>query len=449
MFVKSIPEFGRIPRAELGDRLLHRLQAFDERHSRTVGGCIFDWGHVHYVAARNYVGVVRVAGLTVEILPKVDDARHEDLRPYCEGDQRRQRAQQNLLYMLSLTRRVPIRPRDLAALRLQRMPLLEALIAIFVERLLDELRKGRDHAYVRREENLPYIKGKLLLRQHIRQNAAHGERVFVGYDDFVSDTWLNRILKAACRRLLAVAASPGTQQRLREAILRLADVEDVEIQKHHFCEVHFTRNTERFRTLVAFAQMVLRRMTPTPSRGGDESFSLLFPMETLFEAFIAAFMRRYSRELGLAPESIHAQATGHRRWLLETPARRPRFQLKPDIVVDDGAGGVRLILDTKWKRLKSDVEDSKNGVSQSDLYQLYAYAHRYESPDNVLLFPRVAGVSPKTYLVVGAEKKALRVEFVNLSRDLRRERRAFAQELRRVLTGSYEPETELQASPPR
>lgn len=433
MMLISIPEFGRIPRADVDGRLLHRLQVFDERHGRTTGGCVFDWGHIHHVAATNYVGVVQVPGLTVEILPKIDHARQEEWRPYERGDTRQVRAQRNLLYMLSLTRRLPSRPRDLSGLRLQRMPLLEALIAIFAERLLAELRKGLDHAYVHHEENLPYVKGKLLTSQHVKRNAAHGERVYVGYDDFVSDTWLNRIFKAACLRLLSMSASQNTQQRLREAVLTFADVSDFRIEEHHFGEVHLTRNTERFKTLLAFSRMVLRGLTPSPSVGGTETFSLLFPMERLFEEFIAAFMKRYSHELGLRRENVHVQSAGHRKWLLCTRDGVGRFRLRPDIVVDSDAGGISLILDTKWKRLKSDAENAKNGVSQADLYQLYAYANRYDSPDNVLLFPRVEGVSPKTYYLEGGGDKKLRLAFVDLNRDLQRDRRAFAAELRQIV----------------
>ena len=45
----------------------------------------------------------------------------------------------------------------------------------------------------------------------------------------------------------------------------------------------------------------------------------------------------------------------------------------------------RLIMDTKWKRL--DKRRTNLGVSQADLYQLYAYAQRYNCADVVLLYP--------------------------------------------------------------
>ena len=44
------------------------------------------------------------------------------------------------------------------------------------------------------------------------------------------------------------------------------------------------------------------------------------------------------------------------------------------------------ILDTKWKRL--DTEDVRNrSVSQSDVYQMLAYAHAYDADRLILLYP--------------------------------------------------------------
>ena len=93
-----------------------------------------------------------------------------------------------------------------------------------------------------------------------------------------------------------------------------------------------------------------------------------------------------------------------------------------------------MILDTKWKRLQPDDEDARNGVKQSDIYQLYAYSHRYGAPDNVLLYPRVPNVTPKKYsLDSGDANVCLRVETVDFGMDLMRDRTAFEDELVRVI----------------
>lgn len=414
-------------------RLLERLHSFELRRSRSDGCMVFDWTARDFVKATSQVGVIQVPGLTVEILPKID-------KPSSQTDDDHCLAQGNLLYMLSLARYVPLSERDLAHLSKQKMPLLDALVSIFVERLLQELLRGVDHTYVRREENLPCLKGKLLISQHIRHNAAHQELVYVGYDDFVADTWLNRTIKTACRKLIGMTALPRVQKRLREALAHLDDVADCTVGIHDFPKVHFSRNTERFRPIFEFCCMVIAGESPTVSSGQQRSFSLLFPMEKLFEDFIAAVLCKDPAFFDLSRQQIHVQAKGKQKYLLRKPDNSGMFRLKPDILIEgDVRRETRLIVDTKWKHLKTSDVDPKNGVNQSDVYQLYAYAHRYRCGDNILLYPKVLGVDSQRFTIDGdgaaLHDGELRIEQVCLSRNLLNacERKEFRLELKQVL----------------
>ncbi len=429
----SITEFGRIKRSEINQKALKRLQKFDERHANSSHQFIFDWSHVTYLRAQNYVGVIQIPGLLIEILPKIDTSPIEKFYKFNGEDPLFVNAQHNLLYMLSFTKKIPIRERDLASLRLQKMPLLEALASIFVEKLLREIRKGLDHSYVYREENSPYFKGKLLINKHIAHNIVHQEKVYIGYNEFLADTWLNRILKAACLKLLTMVETVRIQKRLREALLYFTDISKKNIQNHHFKKVTFTRNNRRFETLFDFSKAILLDSSPSPSKGKDKTFSLLFPMETLFEDFIAKFIKKYCHDFNLSSQSIHIQALKKGKWLLRKSDNSGAFRLKPDLIIDSEDKTPQLILDTKWKHLKTDQEDSKNGVSQADLYQLYAYANRYNSPDNILLYPKIDGVTPKRYSLDGKFNKNIRIEFINLNFNLSKNRAAFLNELKSII----------------
>lgn len=413
-------------------RFLERLRSFDLRRSRTDGCLVFEWTAREYVKATSMVGVIQVPGLTVEILPKID-------KPGAPEDDDRRLAQGNLLYMLSLARYVPIMERDLAQLGKQKIPLLDALVSNFVESLLKELLRGADHTYVRREENLPCLKGKLLINQHIRHNAAHQEQVFVGYDDFVVDTWLNRTIKTACRKLVGMTVLPRVQKRLREALAHLDDVSDFQVGIHNFPKIHFSRNTERFRPIFDFCVMVIAGESPTAAAGKQNSFSLLFPMEKLFEDFIAAVICKNPPFYDLSRQQIHVQAKGKQKCLLRKEDMSGIFRLKPDILIEGEAGETCLIVDTKWKHLKTSDQDLKNGVSQNDVYQLYAYAHRYKCCDNVLLYPQVPGVESHHFMIdsdgAALHDGVLRFAQIGLSRNLlnAEERMEFCKELRQIL----------------
>lgn len=77
---------------------------------------------------------------------------------------------------------------------------------------------------------------------------------------------------------------------------------------------------------------------------------------------------------------VSTQDKGH--YLFTEP--RKQFALRPDIVMKKENRIV--IMDTKWKRLM-DNERANYGISQADMYQMYAYSKKYHTPEIWLLYP--------------------------------------------------------------
>ena len=61
-----------------------------------------------------------------------------------------------------------------------------------------------------------------------------------------------------------------------------------------------------------------------------------------------------------------------------------KFALRPDIVLTNDTS--KIILDTKWKML-SNTPHNNYGISQADMYQMYAYAKKYHAKEIWLLYP--------------------------------------------------------------
>ena len=411
-------EWERISRNALGHALCDQLQRFDEGQARKLGETVFDWSLRNEIRCRNWVGVICLPGLSIEIVPKIVNADTEDPK--------RETAQRNLLYMLAYADMVEVRERDFAQLSTERLPMLERIAWLFVSDLLGELRRGVDHAYVRIQENRDSIRGKLMLTEHLKQNAAKQHRVFVSYDEFQVDTWLNRCLRAVCRVLLAFTRRARTQIRLREALLHFDGVQDAVVRTHHLNFVELGRHNLRFHRVFELAKLILSRSTPGPVAGKTTSFSLLFPMESVFEEFIARFARRHATALGLNPSQVVAQSRGHQECLLLDERDRGQYQLRPDLLVLDDGGGASLVLDTKWK----DLSSSSDKARQSDIYQMTAYAHRYRCAQNVLLYPRVDSSRRREFRFHGRPDRFLRIEFVDVARDFLRDRDGLIRDLR-------------------
>lgn len=425
----SISEFGQIQRDQVGPRAWADLQRIDERRLRAGQAAIFDWSASHRARARNLVGVVQVPGVSIEILPKVDPASDDEPAPY---------ASSNLVYMLSLASEVPVTELESATLLPQRAHLLDVFVRAFVNELLGELSKGMQRDYTRREAELPHVKGQVVLATEATRPPWSRHRVHVRWDEYDEDTVVNRCVRAACRRLVLAVRDPGTRALLNRAVEELDFVSDILPSRRELREVVFDRASARFERTFEFARSVLLGDSPSPRAGELPSISLVFPMDRLFEAFVARSIMRLATRLDLRRDEIHRQAIGNRLWLLVDQATgRGALRLKPDLVIDRGGEKASLIIDTKWKRLLSEPSALTSGVEERDIYQAATYGYRYGARDAVLLFPRVPGFRRRQFSIPGS-RLAIRIEAIGLNRDLAKTSLETLLDLRDVISNSNE-----------
>ncbi len=306
--------------------------------------------------AGQVVGILATPGISLEILPKIDAGDDNALR-------------RSLIRLLAVARNLSIADHELAQLEVQHENLLEILIRIFSDRLLETVRRGLPHRYLRHEDELPRLRGKLDVQRQFTRNAVRPDRLSCVFDEFSADTPLNRVLKATVVRLLAISKSAANIRKLGELLSRFETVGETASPLRE--RVMFDRTNRGYHQLYSLARLILAKDWQSTTKGRSEGFSLLFPMNDLFEEYIGRSMK-----ITLPSRDVQLQHKAH--FAINAPKRR--FQLRPDIVIDDS-----IIIDTKWKQLRPG--DSNLGVDQSDIYQLLAYANAYRAQRVILLYP--------------------------------------------------------------
>lgn len=362
------------------------------------------------IIARQMVGMVAAKGCSLEILPKVD--------PDADAVEDENTVRSRLVRMLDVALGLDLDIGAEAAIARQKSTLLELLIDAFATKLLAEVRRGLPRAYLQHEEDLPALRGRLDVTRQFTRNAVRPDRLACRFDQLEADTPLMRIMAAASVFLARHARSLATRRKLDELRHTLVDIPLVPLARLPWKEVRIDRTNRRWAALFRLAKLLLQRdwQATHHAAKAPDGLTLLFPMNDLFEKYVAVLLRR-----ALAGTGIDViEQGGHRACLgaftgehLESGSV---FSTKPDIILRQG-GEILAIIDTKWKKLSSDPLDRKHGVSQADVYQLMAYARLYAVSEVILLYPERPGEpgGERTRFGMAGGSECLRIATVDVS----------------------------------
>lgn len=315
------------------------------------------WQNRTTLKAGQVVGVLALPSFSLEILPKIEG----------ENDTRVREA---LTHMLNIAWGLPVVTSTNTSMGLQNHDLLEVLITSFAEKFLTVVRRGLPRRYVPFEDELTLLRGRLNVKRQIVNNLVRPDKLACEFDELSVDTPLNRVLKATVRLLESHARSAENRRRLLELRARLESVSNSASPLRE--RVLLDRTNTVFHELYRLAKLLLQRGWQSTNIGANSGIALLFPMNDLFEAFVARSLKR-----ALPERDIRIQDTG--KFVLSDGTNKLMY-LRPDIVMDGDT-----VIDTKWKRL--DAQKSDLGVSQADVYQMLAYGHAYKAKRLILLYP--------------------------------------------------------------
>ncbi len=327
------------------------------------------------VQVTSFVGVIRAPdGYQIEVLPKVGKA-------IGGGDKEARQLLIDMLRCLGGFRHIQT---DSAKLAATRMPLLEVFIREFLLAVEHIVKRGLRSDYISRQGNLFALRGKLVVSQHLHQNLCRADRFFTEHDEFSTNRPENQLLHSALRCALLLTASQANQQLARELCFVFADIPLSNQYVIDFQRVRLDRGMGHYADALAWARLILEEESPLTGTGRNRSPSLLFPMEAVFEAFVAKHLAKQLAQ----PFTLKTQT---RSFSLVRHQGQNWFWLKPDLLVQESLNN-KLVLDTKWKLIDGSRANGtdKYGLVQADFYQLHAYGQSYldSMGDVVLIYPK-------------------------------------------------------------
>lgn len=348
------------------------------------------------ITAQNYVGMIAMKdGTVIEILPKIHSRESKE----------QQKPKKLLIEMLRTLRTAPYKNLQTAGVDIAKLDIFDIFIRMFINEVFWIVKRGLKNDYRTVQQNEAVFKGRLLVSQNIRHNLAHKERSYVEFDDYNTNRPENRLIKTTLLWLHARTHSTRNKSDLKTLIGRFDQVDISTDIEDDFRRCVSDRNMRDYETALIWSRVFLQGKSFTGYSGSQVAVALLFPMETLFESYIAA---KLSRAMKGTEYSVSIQDSLYH--LFDEPRR---FSMRPDIVVRDKKLGTSYILDTKWKVL-SEIKHNY-GIAQSDMYQMYAYQKKYAAANVHLIYPMTTKLLPDEPISFRANDGVIvHVEFVDL-----------------------------------
>ena len=346
--------------------------------------------------AHRFVGTVCFEDATINIWPRVFEQRFKNAGSDATRAEQRGVMTRNMLHWASRADYLKLSPNlGGSSVPPDISNFFEAYIWLFAQFTCDLLARQPYWQYQSEIEEGEVLRGRLVMNQYINDCLARGRwhRLVYEHEPFVFDNLLNRIIKRTCQLAQGFCASPTVREKLGAILFELDEVDDVFCTARDCDRVHLNRMHTEYQIVLDNCRTILAQCQADNSGRDMKRFCFLLPMDRLFEEYLRV----------LAGEALPKGWTFDESQPYLVPEMNA-FQLRHDLFFRSGQTCV--IADAKWKsRVKKGQiweEKAKQGnnfgVSQSDMYQMVAYAHGRGSTEVRLLYPAMGDALPSSHI---------------------------------------------------
>lgn len=335
------------------------------------GAKVFELAGRKKLKLDQYVGVIETpCGTRLEILPKhVEIQVGEDPQHVIEQER-------GLLQnMLTVSLKLKAREVGSANLKCYKQPLYEWVMTQFLQCFEQLLQHGLRFDYQRVQDEQKYLRGQLQHVQYMRQSPTKKHIFPIEHDVYELNRAENRLIRTALEVVCKKTQDAHNWQLAQELRLKTNDIPKSHNIAQDFKQWQSCRLLALYSDIKPWTELILGEQMPLATVGDWHGMSLLFPMEKLFEHYVAYYLKQY-----LHGWQVQTQVASHS---LCKQGDQAIFRLKPDILLEDQSSQELKVIDTKWKLLDQNNARGRFGLKDSDLQQMFAYsafylAHQHE-----------------------------------------------------------------------
>lgn len=331
------------------------------------------------IRANNYIGFIQNGEELIEIYPKV-------FRHLPEPESNRSLMLRHIFLWFDYCRKwkFPFATANLDPTEFDVLP--ELIINLIAKQFFEAVSSNPFHLYQELEESLRTPRGSINFKRYISNGFATGNLHFIecDHEPFLYDNRVNRVIKHCTRLLLARTRIAETARTLQDVIFILDEVSDTQCTIHDVESISINPFFEDYEESLGLCRMILQNQLYSSNANELEQWCLLFPMEYIFEDFLAGFISdKFSTAWKVEFQKSELS-------VVDKPEKI--FQMQHDIFLTSKSDSERkIIIDTKYKLREGDFKkDLKKGIAQGDLYQMVSYAFKRGCTDLLLIYPNIS-----------------------------------------------------------
>lgn len=280
---------------------------------------------------------------------------------------------------------------------------MEIIIILFVNLCKKLLRKGLVKSYIVQQTNLPYLRGKLLLQQQIKNDTKFSLNFFCEYDEFTENNLENQIVLYCLDRCYHLTKNTERKKLIRKLVHQMdSDVELKPMFREDFDKIQYTRINRHYKKPHILAELILRHLGVFDFKKQQTSFIVPYfvPMFQVFENFLTQlFQEYYSLPVD---DQVYTNS-----WYLD---KHPK-PIVPDIISYENKslkeGQEVSIIDAKY------MDDIKEG----EMYQIAFYLNDYKKKFGYAILPWFKGAERKVWKAPNQDI-AIIVNYINIDKIL-------------------------------
>ena len=266
-------------------------------------------------------------------------------------------------------------------------PLAEYVYSKYITELEKTLRRYSVNDFIAKASDRTAFRGKLLVAQHFKRNAARPTRFYTLAQELHEDNFITRVFFHALRIIRRYSKNIATKNKADRlsANLNITDVQKLDLQlvkRYKLPSKH-----GKIKKVYEMAKALV--ISEGISGGQNTTFGFAFNMEKVFEYYVRKLFQEF--------ESWKEEPHEGRIWLCseerfeglsQVEPNGKRVLLKPDIVYQEKDNNkFQIIVDCKWKfwnwNLTKKTQSQKNTkrrekIESKDIRQLFIYQMAYK-----------------------------------------------------------------------